>query len=349
MFLPRKFWLLVFLPVWLAACGDQTRPTPAKLDAAIVVAGTGELAPAVIERVRGTVATELVGLREVFGNRDLQRFFVHVHESRASMPPNLTERLHPDSPGFAMLGAHQIHLVWGEMRRTGASIRGVVVHELVHELLDQHVAPHGRALPRWFHEGLAQLLAGDTYLHASEEDLVWRVGARRLFAFGQLANRFPSSREELRTAYAQSFSYVSWLVRQYGVSTMLRIARDADQLTSFGRALVGRTGRSTLWLEAAWRDHLLHGSGASWRVWLENSFSMLLLLALPVLVLALIRRLNSEQRAAQRLAQAERAAQARAAADAAAQATEIELGGHHGTLHETPEQTMPPEPETPRD
>ena len=280
-----------------------------------VVAGTGEPSVQSVTEVARVVGEELPRLRSTFRDVPAHRFFVHVHRSRDALPEGLAAHLQPDSPGFAVLGHHQIHIVWNEIRRSGTSLRGVVVHELVHELLDQFVAPHGAAIPRWFHEGLAQALAQDTYLGAREEDLVWRVAAGTLPSFGELAEHFPRERDALRLAYAQSFSYVAWLQREFGLDTLLTIAASVDDRTSFGRSLVGRTGRTTLQLEDAWRDHLQHGSGAVWRVVLNQCFSLALIAALPILVLALIRRLAVDRRAAERL---EREAAAEAAADAEA-------------------------------
>jgi len=307
-----------------AGCGQAPVAVLPQLHVAEVVKGTGEVAPEVVERIRNIVATEVASLQKVFDGKEIQRFFVHVHGSRDAMPEQLVAGLHQDSPGFAILGRRQIHLIWGEMIRTGAQPEGVVRHELVHELLDQYVHPNGGRIPRWFHEGLAQLLAGDTYLGAREDDLVWRVGAGSLPPFRQLSERFPKSRSAVRTAYAQSYSYVAWLSREYGLPLLLRVARYADRTTSFGRALVGQTGRDSLELESGWRNYVINGSGAPWRVLLTSSFSLLMIFVLPVLVLALIRRLNSEERAARRIAERtrmdalarERAAKVRAESEA---------------------------------
>lgn len=281
----------------LPAAGVEVAPTVR------IAAGSGQIDEPVLTRVRGEVDQALVRLAPTFrrATAALRPFTVFVHEDRDRMPAALVPHLHADSPGFAMLGQHQIHVVLGELQRTGARLRGVVVHELVHELLDQEVSPHGRSMPRWFHEGLAQLLAGDTYLGASEEDLLWRVGARRLSTFGELRDSFPSEPGALRTAYGQSHSYVAWLAQQYGLDELLWVARAADPVTSFERALVGRLGRSTLELEDGWRHHLVHGSGAGWRLLLDQCFNLSLLALLPVLVLALMRRLSAEQRARRRL------------------------------------------------
>lgn len=294
--------------ILVVGCSDPTPPAAAvgpRVALARVTAGTGSPADDAVARIRSVVEEEEGRLVAFFGGRPAVPYVVFVHATREQMPEALVANLHPDCPGFVPLGTHTVHLVWGEMRRTGASLRGVVIHELVHELLDQFVAPHGRLLPRWFHEGLAQFVAGDTYLGAREDELVWRASIDRLLPFDGLRSAFPSREEDLRIAYAQSYSYVAWLVREYGMESMLVAASAADDLTSFEGALVGRTRRSTLELQTAWKDHLVHGSGAPWRVLFDNCFTFLLVAALPVLALALTRRLAVDRRAAQRLDAAE--------------------------------------------
>lgn len=307
MFLPR-FSSLVLFALLLAGCGRDEPTRLPRLDVAQVIAGAGDVPSETLDRVRDAVAVELASLSEVFAELEVGRFFVHVHGQRAAMPAALVAGVHEQAPGFAQLGRHQIHLLMDVVRRSGASLRGVVRHELAHELLDQHCGRNGRYVPRWFHEGLAQLLAGDTYLGASEEDLVWRVTSGSLRSIDTLADRFPEPTVQRRTAYGHSYSYVAWLERAYGLSALLRIARYTDAFTSFSHALVGYTGLSTLELEDEWRAYVAHGSGARWRSILSNWFGLVMIMVLPVLVLALIRRLQSEERAAHRLAQ-------RAAAD----------------------------------
>ena len=300
--------VLGLLPMVERDLGQQPKPATTAVQSAgefQVTTASGEVSEETLAAVRSQVVEGLSVLQPVF--RGLQRvpFRVNVHESRGSMPEALARHLHPGSAGFALLGQHQIHLVWGEMRRLGVVAQGVVTHELVHELLDQWAAPHGARVPRWFHEGLAQVLAGDTYLGAREEDLLWRLAARRMPAFGQLSDGFPLEPEDLQAAYAQSYSYVAWLVETFGVATLLQAVRDLDESVAFERALVWATRQTTLQLEDAWRYHVTHESGASWRLLLDQCFNLLLIASLPLFVVALVRRFARERRAAARLARTE--------------------------------------------
>ena len=80
------------------------------------------------------------------------------------------------------------------------------------------------------------------------------------------------------------------LGRQFGLEQILQVAADTDRETSFQEALAWHTGRSSLQLHDAWKDYLVYGSGAWWRVLLDQCFNALLILAVPVLAVAWWRR-----------------------------------------------------------
>lgn len=289
-----------------AAAAGAEAPAPVRAEAGFEVGvGSGDVSPAVLAQVRELVDRQLPEVAGAFPGLRLRPFFVRVHGTRDGMPDSLRRHLHRDAAGFVLLGQRQVHLVWGEMRRLGSPPGGVVAHELAHELLDQYVAPFGSGMPRWFHEGLAQHLAGDTYLGAREEDLLWRFAARRMLSFADLRERFPDDPDDLQAAYAQSYSYVEWLVGEYGLPALMKVAKNVDRLVTFEGALVGRTGRTTLQLEDAWRYHLRNESGASWRLLLDQCFNLLLVASLPLLAVAVVRRFARERKAAERLARSE--------------------------------------------
>jgi hypothetical protein len=144
------------------------------------------------------------------------------------------------------------------------------------------------------------LLAGDNYLDASEEDLVWRAGLRRLPSLSSLERDFPRG-SDLEVAYAQSHSYVSFLAREIGRERLLAAIEQVDEENSLDRVLGAAAGRNTLALYDAWLDYLVHGSGARWRTLLDNCFSLSMILVLPLVALALIRRTAADRKIGERM------------------------------------------------
>ncbi len=272
-----------------------------------VTPGSDNVSATALQLVQEQMASAVVELQRDFPDLPKRKFRVFLHDSRSEMQPAMRALHHEGSPGFALLARHEIHLIHSEVQGNGRGFWPVVLHELTHEFLEQHAGPGGRWLPRWFHEGLAQVVAQDTYLGASEDSLVYRLAARRLFPFRSIAETFPDDPTERQAAYAQSYSFVSWLERKYGRPLLLRCATLVDRDNSIERALVLETGRNTEELLQGWRDYLMHGSGARWRVVLDQWFSLSLILALPLLALAVIRALRRDARARQAMTEAPRA------------------------------------------
>lgn len=86
-------------------------------------------------------------------------------------------------------------------------------HELAHVLLDRRV--QGAALPRWFHEGYAQLRAGEW-----SPDALWRLGRAAwtgsAIPLAALERGFPASGPRAELAYAESLAAVQALARDAG-------------------------------------------------------------------------------------------------------------------------------------
>lgn len=140
-------------------------------------------------------------------------------------------------PAAGAYSAGVIHLV---ASRSG--LTGLLAHELTHYLLDQ-VAP-GR-VPRWFHEGLAQL----------EE---WRLTGTVLFdpagatpiPWLRLEREFP--RLDDRTAYGASLSAVSFLYHEGGDQALRRAISGLGAGETFPRAVERAWGRRLGDLEREW-------------------------------------------------------------------------------------------------
>lgn len=86
----------------------------------------------------------------------------------------------------------------------------ILVHELVHVYLDARCQG---PVPRWIHEGLAQMIAGEW--SSQDASAVWATRfLRRLIPLSQIENTFPTEPERQQLAYRQSSSLVEFLVRE---------------------------------------------------------------------------------------------------------------------------------------
>ena len=297
--------LVVFLLCILLLSVCLRAQTPANSWFAIT-AGGPEVASEVLQRAEQAAEAALQSLQPVFPLLPRQPFRIVVHGSEESLPEGLKASHHVGSPGFAIPAQHEIHILADLVRHDSNGMQAVMAHEITHELLSQLANPFGELLPRWAHEGIAQVLSGETYLDASEENIVWRVSTNQLLPFSAIESDFPRDPVQLRVAYAQSFSFVAWLEQQIGRARLIELVDEMDKETSFWRGLVLATNRTSAELETDWHDYLLYGSGARSRSLLSQCFSLLMILALPLLALAMRRRMRSEAKVRERMAAQER-------------------------------------------
>jgi len=150
----------VFLPciLWLVLSFGAQEPSGGWIT---VSAGGPEVAAATVRGIERDAAASLDFLRPAFRGLPRHPFRIVVHGSASDLPPELAALHDSGSPGFALPSRHEIHVLLAECQ----DVRGfqpVLAHEITHELLHQLAEPWGDRLPRWFHEGVAQVLAGDT-------------------------------------------------------------------------------------------------------------------------------------------------------------------------------------------
>ncbi len=236
-------------------------------------------------------------------------FTVVLHSDESSLDDDAGRLLHRGTPGFALLDRDEIHLLLDQIKPTPPDdLATVLAHELTHILLDQWAGPMADRVPRWLHEGLAQSLSGDLYLDAREVDLVFPARFGRLFRLADLTLEFPDDEYERRLAYAQSFSFVEWLVRSRGMHAVREGVRLATQKDGFVGGYARATGEPILIEFDRWRDWLRFESGAPWRFLFQNCFSYLMIGAVVLLALAGIRVWNRDGRARDKLVRDEAAA-----------------------------------------
>ena len=156
--------------------------------------------------------------------------------------------------GYVRDGSREV-VLRGESVRSYpfGDLLSVFAHELTHVLLG--TVPRAESLPRWFHEGVAVMESR----HWSLRD-VFALGTMVLVGpptpLQDLTRSFPSDDAAARTAYAESFHFVSYLEREHGPDAVRRILAKMKEGMIFPEAFRLAIGRDLSAEEAAWRDRV---------------------------------------------------------------------------------------------
>lgn len=187
------------------------------------------------------------------------------------------------------------------------TLESALAHEATHMLLHDKV---GRRLPLWFEEGVAtwqgrRWSAADTWVYTRS------LLTSDFPALADLDSSFHAGAAEADLAYAASFAFVSWSVRQHGPDLVRRILREMET-RPFAAAWQTVTHAPLAQAEAGWRrDSLIK---YRWIPLLTASSTLWIVIALFALVAGIRRRARARAIREQWDAE-ERAAAAAAAAD----------------------------------
>jgi uncharacterized protein (DUF934 family) len=230
----------------IAACGTAIGAELLNSPGARVEFGEGdrrlaEAVPRVLDSIRAQLADEL-GLRgpalvRVRISRDARPF--------AGVAGGLPVELFA---GIAYPGTGTIEINAAAMDRSGRQVGFVrtLRHEYVHLALGRTLG--GRRVPKWFEEGLACAFGSPL---PREEALL--VTGGRGFRLQALARTFPSTKDGLALAYAQSESIVRFLVRESSLEAIGDVLRSVADGVGFDAALTSATGLTPDSLEDSWR------------------------------------------------------------------------------------------------
>jgi len=115
----------------------------------------------------------------------------------------------------------------------------ILAHELVHIIIDE--ASGDAHVPRWFHEGCAELFSGEWGLR-NELYMAWKVVRGRMMNFDDIQNVFSTGSLDAGLAYDQSMIAVRHLVNRYGRSVLSRILGSMREGKDFPGAFLKSTG-----------------------------------------------------------------------------------------------------------
>jgi hypothetical protein len=130
-------------------------------------------------------------------------------------------------------------------------------HELSHLLIHHYV--DGREIPKWLDEGLAQYVSGglgEVVRNQKRSFLEEAVLSGRLIGMRELSEHFPRSGDSLLLAYEESEHFMGYIIRQHGMTGVLKILQHLRTGDQWEHAVEKGLGVSFDDIEKAWYDQL---------------------------------------------------------------------------------------------
>lgn len=127
-----------------------------------------------------------------------------------------------------------------------------LMHELSHVALGQL----GRGWPHWFQEGLAMYLTGERLALSHYSALFRATRQHRVVPFDSLSDDWPDHPGDVEIAYAQSVSFVSYLLDHHGREGFAKLLDGVSAGVPFSKAFETAFGPTLAHEEKAWREEL---------------------------------------------------------------------------------------------
>jgi len=137
--------------------------------------------------------------------------------------------------------------------RMNESKRVTLKHELAHLLLAE--LAHPQRLPRWFNEGAAILLAGETQ-HIEPALISRAMATNSLLTFDDLEAMLAFPNEKAGLAYSESYHAVNFLVRRFGFVALRNFAQASTQHAEPRAAFHSACGEDLWDFEVAYFDYV---------------------------------------------------------------------------------------------
>lgn len=148
--------------------------------------------------------------------------------------------------GIVVIGIGPGDLWWGER---------AIAHELAHLVVFQATFNCYGSLPVWLNEGLAMYAEGELPIHMKNH-LDKAIKENKLFTVAALSAPFPSDPDEAHLSYAQSYSIVEFLIRNFGKEKMAELLRTFKAGSGYDEALLKVYGFDMDGLDKRWREYV---------------------------------------------------------------------------------------------
>ncbi|MFC2007140.1 peptidase MA family metallohydrolase [Chloroflexota bacterium] len=238
-----------------------------------------------IEELMEAVQQTLVRLRE-YTNVELEKSVnIHIYANASDLQGAMiysqewTGGLAFTRYGIIAVGIEPNRIEWGSR---------VLAHELTHLVIHQMtLSPYGD-IPTWLDEGLAMNGEGD--LRPTSVSLLNDAALEdNLISVRSMASPFSAYTAESSLAYAQSYSLVEFLSKNYGQEKMFELLSAFQEGSSYDDALLGVYGFDMDGLDSQWRDYIIASVGSAdtkWRV--EPQVWLFGLLVFGLVVIAIV-------------------------------------------------------------
>jgi hypothetical protein len=185
---------------------------------------------------------------------------------------------------------------YSKMRTSPFSLKSTIKHELCHLVLHHYVQKE--RLPRWLDEGISQWASdGITELIMDHKRSILRQAmlSGRYFRMNDISRRFPRDKTSLQLAYAQSRSFVDFMIREFGRDGVLRLINNLRHGLAFETAIEESFAVSFEDLEKEWvADHTKRNT---WFTYLSiHVYEFIFLFGAIAVVIGFIRVIKKKRR-----------------------------------------------------
>ena len=195
----------------------------------------------------------LAALEADFGLQLERRTRLVLYADDARMRADMGRGTRPWVGGVAAARFNLIVLYASEFEWGRTTLPPTIAHELTHIAIEHAIGEPPRNVPSWLHEGVATVVEGAVAERFSYDDiLAASVEANRLVSLRGLTGSFPVQGSRAVLAYAQSNSFVKFIIDRWGRSAITQILEAYREGSSQDAALRQAVGLGLNALEQQW-------------------------------------------------------------------------------------------------
>jgi hypothetical protein len=185
---------------------------------------------------------------------------------------------------------------YSKMQTSPFSLKSTVKHELCHLLLHNYIRKED--LPRWLDEGISQWASdGIAELIMDHKRSVLRNALLRgrYFRMSDISRQFPRDKNALQLAYAQSRSFVDYMVREYGPEGVLHLLNNLRNGIGFEIAVQESFAISIQELEDGWVAE--HTGSSTWFTYLSlHLYEFIFIFGAIAVIIGFVRAMIKKRR-----------------------------------------------------